>query len=59
MFVQIDPNLVLGCFFYFFQRFALAAVELNGVLDATTGGFDGKNYLGLRYGFSILDFSIW
>jgi len=26
------------------QRFALAAVELNGAIYAT-GGFDGKNYL--------------
>ena len=28
----------------FLQRFALAAVELNGPLYAV-GGFDGKNYL--------------
>lgn len=42
MFVQIDQSF-LGCIL-FFQRFALAAVELNGVLYAT-GGYDGNDYL--------------
>jgi hypothetical protein len=35
--------LLLECSSYF-QRFALAAVELNGAIYAT-GGYDGKYYL--------------
>lgn len=43
-FEQLVQHLTLVLLLLLFQRFALAAVELNGVIYAT-GGFDGNDYL--------------
>lgn len=43
--------MVPDCAALLFQRFSLAAAELNGVLYAT-GGYDGNGYL--RYDLTLL-----